>query len=57
MSRGSEGLKVVKLQSELDASHTHISMLGNLIEQVRIALDEDDIDRARTLLSPEGDTD
>lgn len=44
-------LKVVRLEGDVSALRTRISMLINLVEQVRIALEEDDSDEALRIIN------
>lgn len=51
MSATEDAMKTVRLEADLKATRLQISMLNNIIEQARIALDEDDIEKARAALS------
>lgn len=46
-----ETMKIVQLEGQLNAKHRQVSSLINLIEQISIALDEDDVDEARRLIA------
>lgn len=50
MSDVATTMKIVQLESEISAQHRRVSALINLIEQIEVALEEDDAEEALRLI-------